>query len=164
MKINFMKKLITITILTLAICTNLFGQTDEKKVIIGIIEKMFTEMANHNPSGILELWQKEGTLAAVIKTKEGKTINRTLTPATFSQNFAVKRNELKELMYKPKVEIFNDFAMLWSRYVFFTDNKISHCGVNSFHLVKTETGWKIANASTTIEPNGCTDKEKKMKP
>jgi hypothetical protein len=71
---------------------------------------------------------------------------------------------LKELMYKPKVEIFNDFAMLWSRYVFFTDKKISHCGVNSFHLVKTETGWKIANASTTIEPNGCTDKEKKMKP
>jgi hypothetical protein len=158
-----MKKLLISTFCVFLFGVSIFGQTVEKKTIVDIVQKMFDEMANHNPSGILDLWQKEGTLAAVIKTKEGKTMIRTLTPESFSKNFAVKRNELKELMYKPKVEVFNDFAMLWSRYVFFTDNKISHCGVNSFHLVKTENGWKIANASTTIEPNGCTDKEKKMK-
>jgi hypothetical protein len=30
-------------------------------------------------------------------------------------------------------------------------------------MVRTDAGWKIANASSTMEPQGCTDKEKSMK-
>jgi hypothetical protein len=157
-----MKKLLITLICVLTFGVSIFAQ-DDKKDSLAVVDKLFTEMANHNPSEILSLWQKEATLAAIIKTKDGKTVHRTLTPDAFSKNFAVKKGELKELMYKPKVEVYTDFAMVWGRYVFFTDDKISHCGVNSFHLVKTENGWKIANASSTIEPNGCTDKEKKMK-
>ena len=67
-------------------------------------------------------------------------------------------------MYDPKVELFGDLAMVWGRYVFFLNGKILHCGVDSFHLVRTDANWKIVNASSTLEPNGCTDKEKKMRP
>ena len=66
-------------------------------------------------------------------------------------------------MYAPEVKIFGDLALVFGRYVFFVDNKISHCGVNAFHLVRTDTGWLIAGASTTIEPQGCTEQEKAMK-
>ena len=93
-----------------------------------------------------------------------ESVVRSMTSEKFSQNFAVKKGVLEEVMYAPETKIFGDLALVWGRYVFFVDNKISHCGVNAFHLARTDNGWRIANASTTIEPQGCTEKEKAIKP
>jgi hypothetical protein len=49
------------------------------------------------------------------------------------------------------------------RYVFFVDGKISHCGLNSFNLVRSDGIWKIANAVSSIDPGSCTDREKALK-
>ena len=40
--------------------------------------------------------------------------------------------------------------------------KPSHCGMNSFHVVRTADGWKLGNSISTIEPAGCTEAEKAM--
>lgn len=158
-----MKKLLFATILISLISLSAFAQTQDEKDALAVVNKMFTEMANHNPAAIAELFNKEANLAAIIKTKDGKTVVRNFSGEAFSKNFAEKRGEIKEDMYAPKVEIDGDLAMIWGRYVFFVDGKISHCGVNAFHLVKTETGWKIANASSTIDPTACTEAEKARK-
>lgn len=34
-------------------------------------------------------------------------------------------------------------ASVWTPYKFYLNGKISHCGTNSFQLVKTDEGWKI---------------------
>ena len=155
-----MKKLIIGILLTFSITVNLFAQTDDKQNAWAVIEKMFAEMANHNPTAIAELFTKEASLAAIIKTKDGKSVVRYFSGEAFSKNFAEKKNEIKEDMYERKVEVDGDFALVWGRYVFFVDGKTSHCGVNSFNLVRTEAGWRIANAASTIDPNGCTEAEK----
>ena len=159
-----MKKILFITILLSLISFSAFAQTQDEKDSLAVVNKMFTEMANHNPTAIAELFNKEANLAAIIKTKEGKIIVRNFTGEAFSKNFAEKRGEIKEDMYLPKVEVDGDLAMIWGRYVFFSDGKVSHCGVNAFHLVRTEMGWKIANASSTIDPANCSDAEKARKP
>ena len=138
-------------------------KADDSKDALAVVNKMFAEMAAHNPAGIVALYTPEAQLAAAIKNKEGKSVIRSFAVEAFSKNFAEKKNELKEEMYAPETKIYGDLALVWGRYVFFVDGKISHCGVNAFHLVRTETGWKIANASTTIEPQGCTEQEKAMK-
>lgn len=158
-----MKKILATIIFTLSVSFSISAQTQDEKDALAVINKMFTEMANHNPPAIAEVYTKEANLAAIIKTKEGKTVVRAFTGEAFSKNFAEKRGEIKEDMYAPKVEVDGDFAMVWGRYVFFIDSKISHCGVNAFHLVKTETGWKIANASSTIDSTSCTETEKARK-
>lgn len=159
-----MKKIITAIILTLAFSALAFGQkTDDKTAAENVVNTMFAEMANHNPEAIKAVYLPEALLVALIKNKEGKTVTRFLSGETFSKGFAVKKSELKEDMYEMKTEIFGDLALVHGRYVFFVDKKISHCGVNAFHLVRTDAGWKIGGASSTIEPNGCTAKEKKRK-
>lgn len=155
-----MKRLLFVVLLSISVTANLFAQTDDKQNAWAVVEKMFAEMANHNPPAIAELFTKEASLAAIIKTKDGKSVVRYFTGEAFSKNFAEKKNEIKEDMYERKVEVDGDFAQVWGRYVFFVDNKVSHCGVNAFHLVKTDSGWKIANASSTIDPTGCTNEEK----
>jgi hypothetical protein len=161
---KFMKKILLTSCLILAVSLSVFAQTQDEKDTLSVINKMFAEMANHNPPAIAELFTKEANLAAIIRTKEGKSVVRNFTGEAFSKNFAEKRGEIKEDMYAPKVEIDGDLASIWGRYVFFVDGKISHCGVNAFHLVKTDAGWLIANASSTIDSTACTEAEKARKP
>ena len=159
-----MKKFTLSIIFTLAISVSAFAQkTDSAKDALAVVNKMFAEMANHNPAAIAELWTKDSNLTAVIKRKDGKTAIAAFTGEVFSKNFAEKKGEIKEDMYEQKTLVDGDLAMVWGRYVFFIDGKISHCGLNSFQLVKTETGWKIANAASTIDANACTEKEKQRK-
>ncbi len=159
-----MKKILVTIILTLSISLSVTAQTDDKKDALDVVNKLFTEMANHSPTAIVEFFTKEANLTAIIKRKDGKSAVVAFTGEKFSQNFAEKRGEIKEDMYAPKVEVDGDFALVWGRYVFFIDSKVSHCGVNSFHLVKTDSGWKIANGSSTIDPTSCTTEEKARKP
>jgi hypothetical protein len=159
-----MKKILTAIIFTLTISLTAFAQkAGDAKDALGVVNKLFEMMAAHKPGEIVALHTPEAQLVALIKNKEGKSANQVFTAEAFSKNFAKKRGELKEDMYAPKTEVFGDLAMVWGRYVFFIDGKVSHCGVNAFHLVRTDAGWRIANASSTIEPQGCTEQEKAMK-
>jgi uncharacterized protein (TIGR02246 family) len=158
-----MKKILIAIIFTLSVLLPAFAQKDDAKDVLAVVDKMFAEMANHNPAAIAELFTKDSNLTALIKRKDGKTAIAAFTGEAFSKNFAEKKGEIKEDMYEHKTLIDGDLAMIWGRYVFFVDGKISHCGLNSFHLVRTETGWRIANASSTIDATGCNEKEKAMK-
>jgi hypothetical protein len=158
-----MKKILFITLLMFLVSFSAFGQTQDEKDSLAVVNKMFTEMANHNPAAIAELYTKDSNLTAIIRRKDGKNSIMAFTGEAFSKNFSEKKNEIKEDMYAPEVKIYGDLAVIHGRYVFFVDGKISHCGVNAFHLVKTETGWKIANASSTIDPTACTEEEKNRK-
>lgn len=159
-----MKKILTVTVFILAISLSAFAQkADDAKDALAVVNKMFAEMANHNPASIAALFTKESNLTAIIRKKDGKNTIAAFTGEAFSKSFTERKNEIREDMYAPETKVFGDLALVYGRYVFFVDGKISHCGVNAFHLVRTDAGWKIANASSTIDPTDCTEKEKKRK-
>jgi len=159
-----MKKILVTVIFTLLISITAFAQkADDSKDALAVVNKLFEMMAAHKPAEIVALHTTEAQLVAITKNKEGKSIIRTIKAEDFSKNFAEKKAELLEDMYAPKTEVFGDFAQVWGRYVFFVNGKILHCGVNAFHLVRADTGWRIAGASSTMEPQGCTEQEKAMK-
>ena len=158
------KKLLSILVFSFIISASAFAQkSGDEKAAMQIVNTMFAEMTNHNPPAIAALFTPEATLTAIIKNKENKSVVRILTGEAFSKNFAENRGPIREDMYAPEVKIFGDLAMVWGRYVFFSNGKIAHCGVNSFHLVRTDAGWKIASISSTMEPQGCSDQEKSRK-
>ena len=46
-------------------------------------------------------------------------------------------------------------ASVWTPYSFYINGKRSHCGTNSFQLVKTAAGWKIQYIIDTRRKQGC---------
>lgn len=138
-------------------------KSDEKAAALAVVNKLFDEMAAANAAGILATGTADNQLAAVQKMRDGKTRISAITGEQFTK-FFTKPGAVKEVMYDPKVEVDGDWAMVWGRYVFFAEGKLSHCGINQFNLVRTETGWKIANGASTIDPGACNEKEKAMKP
>lgn len=166
-----MKGIIIVLAFTLMLNVAALGQSpavpseaDAKKAALAIVEQLFTEMAAANPAGILALGTPENQLVAIRKMRDGKTKVEVITGDAFSKMFTNKAVLLREEMYAPQVEVEGDYAMVYGRYVFFVGDKLSHCGVNQFNLVRVDGTWKIANGASTIDPTNCNEKEKAMKP
>lgn len=160
-----MNQIIVVLVVILLSTVFAVGQAaDDKKAALAVVNQLFTEMAAANPSGILALHTPTSDLAAVFKQKDGKSRYSSINGEKFSQMFTDKTKVMKEEMYEPKVEVSGDWAMVWGRYVFFAGDKLSHCGINQFNLVRIDGAWKIANGASTIDPGDCTEKEKAMKP
>ncbi|MDM7921805.1 MAG: hypothetical protein QUS14_05855 [Pyrinomonadaceae bacterium] len=164
-----MKGIIIVFTLTLLFSVAAFGQTAanpeaDKKAALGVVTQLFTEMAAANPPGILALGTPENQLVAIRKMRDGKTKVEVISGDAFSKMFTNKEVLLREEMYAPQVEVEGDYAMVYGRYVFFVGDKLSHCGVNQFNLVRVDGTWKIANGASTIDPTACNEKEKAMKP
>lgn len=159
-----MKFIFAISILLLS-STLTFGQAtaaDDKKAVLGVVNELFAQMRAANAAGILATGTPENQLVGIRKTKEGKTRVDVINADAFSK-FFTKKDAVEELMYEQNVAVDGDWAMVWGRYVFFVGDKVSHCGINQFNLVRTDAGWKIANGASTMNPGDCTEKEKAMK-
>ena len=157
-----MKKIFFVSILTMIFSAVTFGQTDDKKAALDVVNKLFAEMRAANAAGILATGTAENQLVAIRKLKDGKSRVDVINGEAFTK-FFTKADAVEEVMYAPNVEVSGDWAMVWGRYVFFVGDKISHCGINQFNLVRTDAGWKIANGASTMNPADCSEKEKAMK-
>lgn len=134
----------------------------ENKDALATVDRLFQLMAAHNPPEIVSLHTPESQLTALIKGRDGKAQIENLTREAFSKFFEKKTAEIAENMYEIKVKVTGDLATVDGRYGFIVNNKLQHCGMNSFHLMRTADGWKLGNSISTIEPDGCTEKEKAM--
>ena len=154
-----------LTLLAALIAMPVFAYSqDDKKAALDVVNKLFSEMAAANPAGILALGTAENQLVAIRKMRDGKSKVEVISGDAFSKMFTDKSRVMREEMYAPQVEVNGDYAMVFGRYVFFVGDKLSHCGVNQFNLVRIDNVWKIANGASTIDPGNCSDKEKAMKP
>ncbi|HEX6125048.1 MAG TPA: hypothetical protein VFZ23_06700 [Pyrinomonadaceae bacterium] len=159
-----MKTITIAAFLLVAVTTSTFAQkADAAKAALEVVNRLFAEMAAANAAGILATGTPENQLVAVRRSKDGKSRIDVIGGEAFTK-FFTKPGAVEERMYDPKVEVSGDWAMVWGRYVFFVGDKLSHCGINQFNLVRTDAGWKIANGASTIDPGDCNEKEKAMKP
>ena len=53
------------------------------------------------------------------------------------------------------VKVDGDLAIAWTPYKFYLGDQFSHCGVNSFQLVKLEGVWRIQYLIDTRRRQGC---------
>lgn len=159
-----MKHIFVTILVTLAFATSLFAQKpDDAKDALAVVNKLFDAMAAADAAAIIATGTKENQLVAIQKMRDGKTRISVIGSEAFSK-FFTKPGAVKEVMYAPKVETNGDWAMVWGRYVFYAEGKLSHCGINQFNLVRTDAGWKIANGASTMDPGDCTEAERAVKP
>ncbi|SRR6266542_497350 len=62
---------------------------------------------------------------------------------------------LDERLRNPVVKVDAGLASVWAEYTFYLGDKLSHCGVDTFHLVKTADGWRIIDLADTRRRERC---------
>jgi hypothetical protein len=153
MKNKYMKKILLL-ILLLVFAAPVFSQADEKQAVLDAVDKLWAGMKAKSAEQIKAAFMPDGQLVAVDKPKDGKGLSTTrmLTGGEFAKLISeAKAPDFVESMIDPQVYVTGDMALVTGRYTFYVGDKFSHCGVDTFNLVRTETGWKIANGASTLE-------------
>lgn len=124
-------------------CLNAHAQPQEEAVK-AVIKQLFTGMRNNDSALLKDVFADGAMLQTVVQNKEGKTEVRTDAVAAFITAITKPHTEIyDERITFDVVRVDGDLAIAWTPYKFYIGEKFSHCGVNSFQLVKSNNVWKI---------------------
>lgn len=147
-------KITLLLILTFA-CMNAFAQTEETAVK-NTVNQLFDGMRTSDTSMIRAAFSSSAMLQTIIKNKKGEVSVHTEPIDNFIESVGKPHTEIyDEQIAFDVVRIDGDLAIAWTPYKFFIGKKFSHCGVNSFQLVKINGEWKIQYLIDTRRREGC---------
>ncbi len=144
-------------LLALLICGSLFANVasaDDEAAVVEIVKVFFEAMTAKDVERSSDLMTVDGVLYGYRETDAGLQIVRP-THASYLQGLAARENELIERFWDPKVLLHGRMAVVWTPYDLYIDGKFSHCGIDSFSLLKTQEGWKITGIVFSMEPENC---------
>lgn len=147
-----------ILFLVLFACANTsYAQNNDEEVAVKkTINQLFEGMQKTDSALVRGAFNQGAILQSVAKTKDGKIKVSTENVDSFVKIIMQVRNMLlDERIVFTKILIDDNLASVWTDYKFYINDKFSHCGVNSFQLVKTEAGWKIVYLIDTRRKENC---------
>lgn len=121
-----------------------------------VIQKVFEGMHDRDAQKIENAFSKEPVLQTIRVTGGGSTVETSSLKEFLNGIAAVPADmvmEEKVLEYDVRVD--GVMAAVWAPYEFYINGRMSHCGVNSFQLVKFPSGWKIVYIIDTRRKEGC---------
>ena len=146
-----MKKLI---LLLLFIPLVSFGQDDEKEKLKTVVNTFFEGFHSKDSLLIVSVIDKSFDLNST-SLKEGKGVLTNINGDNFVSAIISRPDSpvWKEKLLSFDIKIDGPLANVWVDYEFWLDDKLSHCGVNSIHLLKKKSGWKIFNITDSRRIN-----------
>ena len=146
-------------VLTVMMCgVTAKGQTAEDSVKT-VINNMFTGMKMADVQMLKSCFADSMVLQTISRNKEGMLVVRNEAPAGFI-DFVSKEvpGNADERITFDVVKVDGPLAIAWTPYNFYYKGQFSHCGVNSFQLVRFNGEWKIQYLIDTRKKQGCSEK------
>ena len=142
-------------ILFTLVSMNASAQTTEEQ-IKKTITNLFDGMRTSDTTLMRSAFSPTAVLQTIYKNKEGKVIVRSDDVNKFVESVGKPRKDVyDERITFDIIRIDADLAIAWTPYKFYVNDNLSHCGVNSFQLVKMNDGWKIQYLIDTRRKEGC---------
>jgi hypothetical protein len=109
-----------------------------------------------DPELILKSFADSAYLQTIGKSQDGRTVVRNESVARFASSISKQaKGALDEQIQFESIKIDGDLASVWTPYKFYFSGKLSHCGVNSFQLVRLNGSWRIQYLIDTRRRSGC---------
>ena len=132
--------------------TLFLSQTSDKDAVKSTVNQLFSGMKNSDSALIKKSFSNNAVLQTITKTGEVKT--ESINDFALSISKAEKQS-LDERITFSNILIGGNLASVWTPYEFYYKGQFSHCGVNSFQLVKSNTEWKIQYIIDTRRKENC---------
>ena len=145
---------LALTLLTLTFAAAAADEAEDRKAVIAVVDAFFAGMTAKDTDSMRKIMTEDGMLYGYRETAEGLSIFNP-THAGYLDGLAARESVPVERYWDPTVMLHDRLAVVWTPYDFYSDGVFSHCGVNSFSMLKTEDGWKIAGVVFSMEPEGC---------
>jgi Putative lumazine-binding len=151
--VNMRYFLILLTTLATLQQTNAQSAADSVKATIN---QLFAGMKNADATLLKSAFSDSAILQTISRTKEGKTVVLTDSIDEFAVFVSqLKKDSADERISFETIKIDGPLAIAWTPYQFYHNGMFSHCGVNSFQLVRINGVWKIQYLIDTRRRQGC---------
>ena len=126
----------------------------DREAILAVVQQFFDTMTAADSAGAAATLLPEGVNWHVQEGLDGVAFGH-YTTAEYLASLPGSTRRYVERMWDPTVLIRGPLAVVWTPYDIYADGEFLHCGVDTFTLLETEGGWKIAGIAYTREPTGC---------
>lgn len=144
--------LLTATVFSMGIVS---AQSAEDSVK-AVVNQLFTAMKEVNVEKLKDAFADSAVLQTIRRKQDGTffVVNEKVDGFA-AQIGNAKKDSLDERIEFAVVSIDGPLASVWTPYKFYYAGNFSHCGVNSFQLVKINNQWKIQFLIDTRRRQGC---------
>ena len=118
---------------------------------LSVAHQLFDAMKAHDANAARAMFIPEAMLYGVGPKGDASGVPF----ARWVDHFGASKDSWLERIWNAKVLEHGTAAVVWADYDFHLNGKFSHCGIDSFSLLKTSQGWKIASITDTRETTGC---------
>ena len=120
------------------------------------INTLFAAMKNGDASLFKTVFSDSALMQTIIRSNEGHTLVKTENVNDFASFVGqLKKDSADERIFFETIKVDGPLAVAWTPYNFYYNGVFSHCGVNSFQLVRFEGKWKIQYLIDTRRKQGC---------
>lgn len=132
------------------------AQSTAEDSVKAAVNKLFEGMKNSDPNLITNAFADSSILQTIGRNQSGQTTIRTDKVSEFAEQIAkLPKGAADERITFETVRIDGPLAIVWTPYKFYYNGTFSHCGVNSFQLVRINGAWKIQYLIDTRRRQGC---------
>ncbi|MBC7902576.1 MAG: hypothetical protein H7Y27_04110 [Gemmatimonadaceae bacterium] len=148
-------KLIAIAaFLTFAVNTAKSQSTEDS--VKTAVNLLFEGMKKADPAKIAASFGDSAVLQTISRTKEGSTVIRNVSVKDFATSIGkLAAGAADEQISFGSIKIDGPLASVWTPYKFYFNGQFSHCGVNSFQMVRINGVWKIQYLIDTRRKTNC---------
>ena len=152
-----MKKLILI--LALSLCLNANAQKSNTENVKNTIIEFFDAFHKQDTTALKAVVTDNIILQSISTNNEGKTVLKEDAFNKFIKSIASipKDRTFEEKLLDFSIKVDGNMANAWIPYEFWYQGQLSHCGVNTFQLMKADDKWKIIYLVDTRRRKGCED-------
>ena len=120
------------------------------------VSRFFTAMKNSDGRGIINSFTDSAILQTIIRDKNGNNVIKTEKIIEFANVVTtMPKDAADERISFDMVKVDGPLATVWTPYKFYFNGQFSHCGVNSFQLVRLNGQWKIQFLIDTRRKQPC---------
>lgn len=135
---------------------SLNAQQTAEDSVKAAVNKLFDGMKNADADLLRQAFTDSAVLQTFARNSTGQIMIRNESVSGFAESISkLKPGAADERIVFETVKIDGPLASVWTPYNFYLDNKFSHCGVNSFQLVRLNGIWKIQYLIDTRRKQGC---------
>lgn len=131
----------------------LVAQSDDRAAVIAVTDSALAAISRNDFVALTDLMVDQAVVIAT-SSRDGVAQVRVSTRAEWRTRTSESR--WTERGWNPTVHVQGGLAVVWLPYDFHEDGKWSHCGIDTFTLVKQGERWLIAALAFTMEqPPAC---------
>jgi hypothetical protein len=142
---------------SLLIYSMVHAQASTADSVKAAVNLLFDGMRASDSATITRSFTDSAILQTIITNADGKTIIRNEAVKEFAVAInKIAKGAADERIVFETIKTDGALASVWTPYSFFFNGKFSHCGVDSYQLVRQNGVWKIQYLIDTRRKQPCT--------